>query len=432
MGVVLGALVPHPPVMIPEVGGEDARSVRGTRAAMKRLARTIRLQEPDTVVVLSPHAPASWEHCLYYGQEEINGDLAAFGAPHAAVSWSCDLSFLERLRSLLREEGISLTEGPADTLDHGALVPLHFLALGGVKSRVLILSAPPWPSEQLHRLGEGLAQTAGALGTRTVVLASGDLSHRLKPEAPAGYHPRGAEFDRFVMDTLSTGDFAALHCLDPALIEAAGQCALNPLLILGGALAQESVGGRRMAYEAPFGVGYGVVAFTRTHPLVALAQKAVWAYLRDGTVIEPCQQLNPSLPEQAGVFVSIKGQGQLRGCIGTMEPTRDTLVEEVIHNSIAAATRDPRFTPLTMKELPYVEVSVDVLGPRRPICGLDDLDPERYGVVVMKGDRVGLLLPSLPGIENPREQVAIACQKAGLDPDDPALSLERFEVKRYE
>ncbi len=431
MGMLLGALVPHPPVMIPEVGGDDARCVRSTRRAMKRLARIIRRSAPDTLVLITPHAPTSFRHSYYYGGKQLWGDLAMFGAPDAAVEWLSDDMFLHQLKTLAGNRDLSLTEGPADALDHGALVPLHFLGQAGIRCPAVVLSAPGWTREKLHELGVCIGEVSRSLGVRTVVLASGDLSHRLKEGAPAGYHRRGAAFDRAVMEALSVGDFEALASIDPDLIEAAGQCALNPLLVLGGALAHDTVKGQRLSYEVPFGVGYGVVMFKPSHPVVALATRAIWTYVRHGVVLE-APRLSDTLPEKAGVFVSLHAQGQLRGCIGTVEPAQDTLGHEIVHNAIAAATQDSRFAALTGEELPYVDVSVDILGPVEPVAALEHLDAQRYGVVVTKGARSGLLLPALPGVETAHEQLAIACQKAGLSPDDPCVKISCFEVMRYE
>jgi AmmeMemoRadiSam system protein A len=133
---------------------------------------------------------------------------------------------------------------------------------------------------------------------------------------------------------------------------------------------------------------------------------------------------------RAGAFVSIKKLGDLRGCIGTIEPTCDDLAQEIIHNAVAAATRDPRFEPIDESELPYLSYSVDVLSPPEPVNGPEELDPRRYGVVVQSGRRRGLLLPDLPGVDSVEEQVGIARSKAGILPGEP-VDLYRFQVERY-
>ncbi len=171
------------------------------------------------------------------------------------------------------------------------------------------------------------------------------------------------------------------------------------------------------------------------HPLVELARRSIEAYVREGKVIDPPKELTPEMKQRAGVFVSIHKRGQLRGCIGTIEPTRRNVAEEVIHNAISAATRDPRFPPVRPEELPELEIKVDVLSPPEPVKSLDELDPKRYGLIVQSLRdpwKRGLLLPDLPGIDTVEQQVYwTRVHKAGItDPDEP-VQMYRFEVKRY-
>lgn len=169
------------------------------------------------------------------------------------------------------------------------------------------------------------------------------------------------------------------------------------------------------------------------HPLVELARKTIEMHIHEGRTPRPPAALVASMPQRSGAFVSIHSHGQLRGCIGTIEPTQDNVVEEVIANAVSAATRDPRFPPITRDELPHLDIKVDVLGEPEPVSGIDELDPKRYGVIVQSREepwKRGLLLPDLEGIDTAKEQVAIARRKAWLRPADP-VRLYRFEVVRY-
>ena len=157
--------------------------------------------------------------------------------------------------------------------------------------------------------------------------------------------------------------------------------------------------------------------------------------MRDGRRIEAPNALTPEMRGQAGTFVTIRRSGQLRGCIGTIEPTCENVADEVIHNAISAATRDPRFSPVRTSELAELEIKVDVLGEPEPVDGLDELDPRRYGLVVQSVDQPwkrGLLLPDLEGIDTAEKQVYwTRHHKAGIsDPDEP-VQMFRFEVMRY-
>jgi AmmeMemoRadiSam system protein A len=165
-----------------------------------------------------------------------------------------------------------------------------------------------------------------------------------------------------------------------------------------------------------------------SHPLVLLAIKAIEAYLEG----KPLPELEsaPGSDEPAGAFVSIKKGGQLRGCIGTIQPVHPTLAEEVVKNAVSAATRDPRFPPMTGEELEESTISVDVLTTPEPVSTLDGLDPLKYGVIVQSGARRGVLLPDLPGVETVKQQIEIARNKAGIGQSEK-LELFRFEVKRF-
>ncbi len=134
--------------------------------------------------------------------------------------------------------------------------------------------------------------------------------------------------------------------------------------------------------------------------------------------------------KKAGAFVTLKKNGQLRGCIGTIRPVQGSLAEEILRNAISAGTRDPRFSPVKPEELPELVYSVDVLGEPEPIKSKDELDTKRYGVIVENGPRCGLLLPNLAGIDTPEEQISIAREKAGISPDEP-VKMYRFEVVRH-
>jgi len=166
------------------------------------------------------------------------------------------------------------------------------------------------------------------------------------------------------------------------------------------------------------------------HPLVSLAKKTVEEYVRNRKVISPPDDLTPEMKQRAGVFVSLKKRGELRGCIGTFLPTTENVATEIIQNAISAATRDPRFLPVSPDELDEIEYSVDVLSEPEKISDRKDLDPKRYGVIVKRGERRGLLLPDLEGVNTVDEQINIALMKAGILPDED-FELYRFEVKRY-
>lgn len=244
---------------------------------------------------------------------------------------------------------------------------------------------------------------------------------------------------------------------DEEFSEAAAECGLRSFIIMAGALDGKSVTPELLSYEGPFGVGYAVAAFTingedehrhfdeilekstlaklktqnNEDDYVRLARKSLEHYVKKHQKIRPTQELSDELINQkSGVFVSLKINGKLRGCIGTTSPMTTSIADEIIYNAVSAGTRDPRFHPVTKDELPFITYSVDVLGEAHLISSLEELDVKRYGVIVSVKGKHGLLLPNLEGVQTPEQQVSIALQKAGISPNEN-YSMERFEVVRH-
>ncbi|MEW5762953.1 MAG: AmmeMemoRadiSam system protein A [Bacillota bacterium] len=464
MSVVYGGIVPHPPIMVPEVGGHEAGRVRATQEALAELGRRIAAAGPETLVIMSPHAP------VFHGAIALNlapryrGDLANFGAPGVR----CDLRVDRELGQEIRRQAAALDipvvdlaepgyrgrlRAPLD-LDHGVVAPLYWL--GEPARAYVVLSMAFLPPERLYAFGLAISRAAEALGRPTAVVASGDLSHRLTPGAPAGYDPQGEVFDAEIVRLLKQGDVSGLLTLDPELVERAGECGYRTLVMLLGAFDGYRLEVDILSYEGPFGVGYLVAALKPGAPdpgrqflrrleearresirerragesyLVRLARETLESYVRGERRPDP-GEIPPEFRRRAGVFVSIKKHGALRGCIGTVEPVKENIVAEVMANAISAGTRDPRFFPVEPEELDDLEYSVDVLGEPEPVTDVKELDPRRYGVIVSSGARRGLLLPDIEGVETVEQQLAIAREKAGIGPGED-ITIERFEVVRY-
>ncbi|MDA8155744.1 MAG: AmmeMemoRadiSam system protein A [Actinomycetota bacterium] len=167
------------------------------------------------------------------------------------------------------------------------------------------------------------------------------------------------------------------------------------------------------------------------HPIVKLAKASVEQYVKNGNTPDLPDSLPEEMLNKAGVFVCLKVNGQLRGCIGTIEPVTDCVAQEAVRNAVAAAVSDPRFLPVGQHELNSIEYAVDVLCPAEKVAGTSELDPIRYGVIVRKGRRKGLLLPDIEGVDSADAQVSIARAKAGIAPDDKDVEIYRFEVRRF-
>ena len=455
-----GIIAPHPPIMVEAVGGSRASVTADSLKALDVAARALAAFDPDLVVIMSPHAPAFSDTFVVDSSPVLRGSFAQFGAGQARYEYRGDPDFVAALAKRLEADGIPVIDRVAlprlepGQLDHGVLVPMNFLDHDG-RWPLVELSLSFLPYEMHRQVGEAVAETARSMGRRVAFVASGDCSHRLAVDAPAGYSPRGKDLDAALVDHVRRGDFTGLMHLDPDLVEAGGECGLRSFVALGGFVG-EGAPTRVLAYEGPWGVGYltalvgtaalraagladsadtpasgskGGAAGEPESEIVALARRTIEEYVRAKRLPVGASLSNPELPERAGVFVSLHRQGDLRGCIGTIGPTQPTLADEVIHNAVEAAVNDPRFPPMAVDELADLDVKVDVLQPPEA-CGIEDLDPKNYGVIVTSGWHRGLLLPDLEGVDDVETQVAIALRKAGLGPNDPC-SLERFRVDRY-
>ena len=450
MAIIGGAMVPHPPLIIPAVGrGGEAQIIKTTQA-FEQVARQVAAWQPETVVITTPHSTMYQDYIQISGGEGARGDFGRFGAPQANYQVDYDQELVRELVGLTEAEGIPAgTEGARDpALDHGFLVPLHFLqqAMGS-----------PWPCrfvriglsglsfQEHYRLGMLIKKAVEQLDRRVVMVASGDLSHYGRKEGPYGFRPEGPRYDEQLMDLMGRAAFDELLALPPDFCDRAGECGQRSFLIMAGALDSQAVKAEILSYEGVTGVGYGVGLFTPIgedparaflegggpDPYVRLAVDSFTHYLKTGRRMARPEGLPAELTaRKAGAFVTLHKEGNLRGCIGTIFPVQKSLAEEIIHNAVSAAFRDPRFEPVREEELPLITCSVDVLEAPEPIRSEKELDVKEYGVIVSSGGRRGLLLPNLEGIDTVAEQVAIARRKAGIGPHEP-VRLERFKVVRH-
>jgi AmmeMemoRadiSam system protein A len=167
------------------------------------------------------------------------------------------------------------------------------------------------------------------------------------------------------------------------------------------------------------------------HPYVKLAKKAVEEFINSKTIPALPSELSEDMKQRAGVFVCLKKDGQLRGCIGTFQPCFETLYEEIVHNAVSASTQDPRFLPVTTDELDQISYTVDILSTPEKNLDISDLNPKKFGIIVAKGNKRGLLLPDLEGVDTVEQQLSIARMKAGIGPQASDVEIFQFLVERY-
>jgi AmmeMemoRadiSam system protein A len=430
-GFVAGALVAHPPILLAEVGGAQSQRVHATADAMRDLDRTLSAIDAGLAVVISPHSPSSMTSLPIRRLARAAGDLSRFRAPQVRVEAQVDVALAAALMVDGQRAGFSLTWAEETELDHGVVVPLYSLPRTMANKRCIFLGVSGWPLSRFVEFGAWLQRR---LHDRPAILiASGDLSHRLTPDAPYGFRPEGPLFDRLVIDALRTRTWEQIEALDPDLVEEAGECGLRPLAILLGAGRAAHLNSQVLSYEGPFGVGYPVVAFTALATsgvvldLQTLGRHAIDTYLRTRRLIDPPEPIPVELQAPSAVFVTLRKDGELRGCVGSVRPTEATAAHELIRYAVASALRDPRFDPVRLDEVNALTIKVQLLDPPEP-TDVAGLDPRTYGIIVRHRDRQALLLPDIEGIETPEQQVLAACQKAGIDPHAP-LQLERFRTR---
>ena len=461
MAVKGAVMVPHPPVIIPEIGHGEEQKIRETSDSYRKAAAKIAGWKPETVVVISPHSVMYADYFHISPGTGAQGDFGQFRASQVKFQVDYDTEFVKVLAREAEARDI-----PAGTLgerekrlDHGTMVPLYFLDRYMQDYRLVRVGLSGLPFTVHYELGECIRKTAELLDRDVVIIGSGDLSHKLKEDGPYGFQKEGPEYDERIMDVMGRGAFGELFDFSEDFCDKAAECGHRSFTIMAGALDGLKVKTERLSHQGTFGVGYGICIYevTGSDPqryfleqyrraqreaaerrkasedsYVQLARKTVETYVRTGKKL----RVPEGLPEEmysrrAGVFVSLKEEGRLRGCIGTIAPVRGSIAEEIIENGMSAAAKDPRFHAVEPEELDRLEYSVDVLGETEKIDSPEKLDVKRYGVVVSRGYRRGLLLPDLEGVDTVEEQIEIARRKAGIPEDAEDIRLERFEVVRH-
>ncbi len=251
-----GCICPHPPLLIPEIGGAARAEIRKTVDGMQRLAEA--MGEAETTVIISPHTAGYTDAHVIKAAPRLEGDFGAFRCPQVRFSFDNDLPFVELLLALAgQERRISMVAADDGLLDHGVLVPMSFL-----KTRRLVSLSIVNDYKEHKALGQLVRRCAAELGRDVMFVASGDMSHRLTPSAPAGYDPRGKMFDERIVELLGAGDFAGLADMERTIVSGAGECGLRSFIALGGVLGDDCDKAPAIySYEGPFGVGYMVAGF---------------------------------------------------------------------------------------------------------------------------------------------------------------------------
>lgn len=458
-------LLPHPPIIIPEVGKGEEKKISKTSKGFDSIGKEIGEKAPSTIIVITPHGVMFQDAMALGYEDEISGDLKSFGAPSVSMSISINKALTEKIHQLASEEDIPTVKVTNSllkkyktnfSLDHGAMIPLYFINKYYTEYKLVHITYAALNDIQLYKFGIAINKATQELKENAVIIASGDLSHRLKEEGPYGYNPFGLKFDGEFLHNLEEGNVEKIFNMDKEMIWNAGECGRRSVTILLGALEGKRFQGELLSYEGVFGVGYGVMKFNilsedipkleqleanqraakeklknQSDPYVRLARESLTTFLSTGNYLEttPDYVTEEMKNNKRGVFVSLKKDGDLRGCIGTIFPTTGSIAQEIIRNAVEAGTKDPRFYEVQEEELIDIVFSVDVLTETEP-AAKEDLDPKEYGVIVKNKFKTGLLLPDLEGVNTVSEQLSIALQKAGIEQNEE-YKIQRFRVIRH-
>ena len=458
--LIAAFMVPHPPLIVPAVGKGGERSIAETTRAYERVADEIAALKPETIIITSPHSVMYSDYFHISPGRSASGNLGDFGAREVKFDIEYDTTLVDRICDIAEDEDFPAGKlgERSKNLDHGTMVPLWFIMQKYRDFKLVRCGLSGMGLTDHYRLGKMMKQAVDELGRKTVIVASGDLSHKLKASGPYGFAPEGPEYDERIMDVCGRAAFEELFDFDSDFCEKAAECGHKSFVIMAGAFDGLAVKAEKLSHQDVTGVGYGICIFRPegtdesrhflknyidrieqeteklykgNDPYVKLAYDTITEYiLWHRKIAVPDGLPTEMLSERAGAFVSIHKNGDLRGCIGTTGPTAYCIAQEIINNAISASTGDPRFNPITPDELRSLEINVDVLGEPESIDSPGELDVRRYGVIVSSGSRRGLLLPDLDGVDSVEQQISIAMQKGGIRPGE-RIRLQRFEVVRH-
>ncbi len=260
MSLVFAAITPHPPLLLESIGKDASKQLAKTAQAFKQLEQELYAAQPDVIVIVSPHGSILPDSFILNLSSQYRVDFSEFGDFSDQKTFKPHIPFIEMLRSELRQQ-TAITVTSEEVLDHGVAVPLLFLTENLKQTAIVPISHCLLDYPAHLKFGQALREEIMSTNTRVAVIASGDLSHRLSKNSPAGHHPQAEAFDAAVQEKIRAKDIDGLFKLDPQLIEDAQECGLRSFAVLFGVLDELNYQPQLLSYEAPFGVGYLTVNF---------------------------------------------------------------------------------------------------------------------------------------------------------------------------
>ena len=266
MAIQAAFMLPHPPLIVPEIGRGEEKKIQKTIDAYHHCAQMTAALQPDTIVVISPHQVMYADYFHISPGQDAKGDFSRFGAGQVRFHELYDVKLVEELCKEAEQNQLPAgTDGERDKcLDHGTMVPLYIMNQYWQDYRLVRIGLSGLPLSVHYELGRCLTNAIERLDRNVVLLASGDLSHRLRADGPYGYQKEGPEYDRRIMDVMERAAFLELLQFSDDFCGKAGECGHRSFTILAGALEGKEVKAQKLSYEGPFGVGYGICSYLHT------------------------------------------------------------------------------------------------------------------------------------------------------------------------
>ncbi len=468
MGKLLKSyIMPHAPVIVREVGKDDHVFCRKTHEHMSRIGREISELKPKRIIVLSPHGPLFSDAISVLGNNKLEGDFEEFDCKEMSYEFDNDSSFVNKLKYLAMEDDIYVAK--VDSLfcenydispyvDYGALVPLHFVDEYYLAPyEVVIITYGLLDLIDIYKFGTLLRKSIEESSKSTVVIASSDLAHISTKTGGYRNNLSASIYDLLVQGVLrgdkSVFDFVSHPKKD---IEKSKTCSFQTLVMFWGMFDRKMFKSEILSYEHPFGVGYLTAVVEETDGISPSLLPAIGAYNKD-LQVKLSNAENPyvdlakdtlkyyikyerrpiidekkyNIPMQTSAcFVSFYDYGSLRASIGTIAPSHNSVVQDIITNTIEAANTK-FFQDVTEEDVDEMKIVVDLVDKVEKIKSHLELYPEVYGVIVKSGEKVGVVLPDLRDVDTAEQQLSIALEKAGIKKYD-YYQLYRFQVTRHE
>lgn len=450
MSVIKNYILPHPPMMIPQIGKGEEVKLESTIRAISNVMDEIAQIKPETVVIISDKAPYYSDYIHMFSKGKKSGDLSEFGAKEIDFTAEYDIKLQKNIDKIAKNFAFpgGLDKADYAKIDYATIIMLYFLAQKYVEFNIVNIGLSNLSLNDHYTMGKIIKRAADELDRKVVCIAACDTG-------------RDADFTKEFIDILENNPNDIFkEELQDTFLQFDIAKALAMLNGTFGDLNGEKNNTLKtdvINFENPFEVGYLVASiqanqdgssdiivkdeskYEKEDECIKLARNAVETFLQTKDIVLAEELINGEselYKEKAAVFVSIYNNDNIRGCIGSFTPIQKDIANEVVANAINAATRDVRFMPVTAKEIKNLSFVIDVIKKEKSVDFLEELDVKKYGVIITsKEGKKGIILPNQIQIDSVDIQLSILKKQVGL-PEDAAFKVDfeltKFEIERHQ